>query len=135
MMKKILYLLLLALMPMCFTACGGDGDGDGSNLDSRLYGVWYQEETYDIIAYKFESNGDFYYNEWMKGQEESVTKHDPGRWSVSGNLITLVQTKNGKTKDNTYRYEITSDGKTLYFYRQDENGDYTRKGDPYIKQE
>lgn len=39
-MKKILYLLLLALMPMCFTACGGDDDSKGNGLNGAIEGNW-----------------------------------------------------------------------------------------------
>jgi len=39
-MKKILYFLLLALMPMCFTACGGDDDSKGNGLNGAIEGNW-----------------------------------------------------------------------------------------------
>jgi len=40
-MKKIFYLLVLALMPMCFTACGGDDDSGSSGPGSNdIVGTW-----------------------------------------------------------------------------------------------
>lgn len=38
-MKKIFYLLVLALMPMCFTACGGDDDSSGAGSND-IVGTW-----------------------------------------------------------------------------------------------
>lgn len=39
-MKKYFYLLILAMVPMCFTACGGDDDVDNSGIDSSIEGTW-----------------------------------------------------------------------------------------------
>ncbi|MBR1546660.1 MAG: hypothetical protein IJ633_07715 [Prevotella sp.] len=39
-MKKYFYLLMLALMPMCFTACGGDDEASGVASVTTLYGTW-----------------------------------------------------------------------------------------------
>ena len=38
-MKKFYYLLLLALFPLCFVACGSDDDKEGS-IDAAIEGTW-----------------------------------------------------------------------------------------------
>lgn len=38
-MKKFFYLILLAIVPMCFTACGGD-DADSDSVDASIEGTW-----------------------------------------------------------------------------------------------
>lgn len=40
-MKKLFYLMLVALVPMCFTACGGDDDDvDNGGVNSSIEGTW-----------------------------------------------------------------------------------------------
>lgn len=41
-MKKQFYLLVLALMPLCFTACGGSDDDEETGVSGidALYGTW-----------------------------------------------------------------------------------------------
>ena len=40
-MKNFFYLMILALMPMCFVACGSDDDDSGSNvIDTAIEGNW-----------------------------------------------------------------------------------------------
>ena len=44
-MKKYFYLLVLALMPICFVGCGSDDDNDdatGVAGIETLYGTWQQ---------------------------------------------------------------------------------------------
>lgn len=38
-MKKFIYLMLLAMMPMCFAACGSD-DADNGGIDAAIEGTW-----------------------------------------------------------------------------------------------
>lgn len=41
-MKKFFYLMLLAMMPMCFAACGSDDDdAESGGLDASVEGTWY----------------------------------------------------------------------------------------------
>lgn len=44
-MKKILFFLMLAIMPLTFAACSSDDDNDTPNNSSKIVGVW-QEMTY-----------------------------------------------------------------------------------------
>ena len=50
-MKKFFYLVLLAIVPMCFISCGGDDDtnSNSGNISSSLEGIWYlkSEKWYD----------------------------------------------------------------------------------------
>ena len=65
-MKKIFYLLLLALMPMCFTACGGDdNDGGGSGVASvtTLYGTW--KATHGVAM----ENGSYHHDNDISSDE------------------------------------------------------------------
>ncbi|MBQ9678387.1 MAG: hypothetical protein IJV44_09665 [Prevotella sp.] len=39
-MRKYFYLFVLALMPMCFAACGGDDEASGVASVTTLYGTW-----------------------------------------------------------------------------------------------
>ena len=41
-MKKLMFLMVMALMPMVFASCGSDDDNDAQS--DRIVGVW--KETY-----------------------------------------------------------------------------------------
>lgn len=133
-MKKILYLLLLALMPMCFTACGGDDSNGGR--DGDVVGTWTGAASWSsstTLVYRFESNGDCYFNEWW--YDESPDPKYFGTWSTDNGYITINEIDKGELEDqDIYRYEITNGGKTMTFYKKDDNGEYTKVRGVYTKQ-
>lgn len=98
-MKKFFYLVLLAIVPMCFIACGGDDDSNSNsgNVSSSLEGVWYlkSEKWYD----------------WKNGEpdmskEPSVKTHedltDIWTFTKNGNNYLITEARNGQVRD-TYR--------------------------------
>ena len=137
-MKKILYLLVLVLMPMCFVACGDDdddgGSGSGGRHDSRLVGTWCAQHDWSggtTTVYRFDADGKCYYNEWWKNDRPEPKLVGP--WETNDGFITIYYAEDSRVK-NHYRYELSSDGKTLYFYGKDDNGEYTKQHNPYINQ-
>lgn len=66
-MKKYFYLLILALVPMCFAACGDDDDEEATGVagTETLYGVW--QSTSDIA---FE-DGEFHHEHKHSGIDDA----------------------------------------------------------------
>lgn len=92
-MKKVFYLMFLALVPMCFTSCGDDDESNG--ISASMEGVWYlkSEKWYD----------------WKKGQAD--TSKDPEEivyedyskniWQISktGNNYSIIVLRSGSVRD------------------------------------
>lgn len=129
-MKKFICYLFLALMPMCFAACGSD---DSDSHDSQVIGTWTGNTTnytgnisYAVTyVYHFESNGECYFNEWWHNESPELKYF--GTWSTSNNFITILEEdEDGDTNKHYYRYELSNGGKTMTFYKKDDNGEYTK---------
>jgi len=95
-MKKFFYLIVLAIVPMCFTSCGGDDDANSNsgNVSSSLEGVWYlkSEKWYD----------------WKDGKadmskEPSVKTHEDltyiWTFAKNGNNYQITEARNGQVRD------------------------------------
>ena len=99
-MKKFFYLLVLAFMPMCFTACGGDDDESSSGSSSQkslLIGSW---ERIKIVSYNAEGKNtsnsnttviDTYYAD---GTMQHGSKNRRFYWKLEGTTLTI--TDNGE---------------------------------------
>ena len=46
MMKKIMFLMVMALMPMVFSSCGSDDDDNGAQVN-KIVGVWEETDFWD----------------------------------------------------------------------------------------
>ncbi len=116
-MKKYFYLFVLAFLPMCFIACGGDDDEvNPSGLTTKnLIGDWIIIESGDGRSdganaavrriWSFNSDGTFYDSRW--GNEIY------SKWEVSNDKLLMTRT-NGGTKE-AYFAEI-KDGKLYTRY-------------------
>jgi hypothetical protein len=93
-MKKYFYLMVLALVSMCFTACGDDNDVDnGGGVSSSLDGIWYlkTEKWYD----------------WKDGKADVsdpyIKNHDDQTfvWTFAktGSDYTITESRNGNVRD------------------------------------
>ena len=96
-MKKFFYLILLAIVPMCFISCGGDDDTSSNpgNISSSLDGVWYlkSELWYDCKDGKADMS-----------KEPSVKIHqdlndEVWTFTKNGNSYLITETRKGKNKD------------------------------------
>ena len=97
-MKKLMFLMVMALMPMVFVSCGSDDD-DNAQSD-KIVGTWLEK------AYWKEEDGAFYY---------------PGDYWSNRNGKVHVFTKDGKY----YKYDWLNDFKTG---NVGESGTYTFDG-------
>jgi len=107
-MKKIKYLLIMAIAVMVSVSCSDDDNDDNSSESDKIIGEWFlykdidlednYTETYDlddddIEKITFNSNGTLL----MSFSEENITITIDGTWKNSGN-------------DN---YKLTLDGQTI----------------------
>ena len=134
-MKKYFYLLILALMPLCFTSCGSDDNDASGSRDSQVVGTWTGSAKWDsstTLVYRFESDGKCYYNEWWGSSRPEPKLF--GSWSTNNGFITIYEEDRNGIDEHYYRYEITNGGRTMTFYKKAENGEYTEQRGVYIKQ-
>lgn len=125
-MKKgtfsFLMFVLVTMICAGFVSCGDDDEnGQSNNLDSRLFGTWWDGNSKEPCGFIFESNGKYSYDEW-KANSQPFSSPTIGTWSTEGNYITTVRDKDKKTE--RFRYEFRSDGKyELYLYEQYKSGE------------
>ena len=98
---------------------GGTDDNQSGNLDSRLFGTWWDGSSYEATGFKFERNGRYVYGEWKSYHEPFSWHRSEGTWSTEGNYLTTIRDDDQKTE--TFRYEITNDGQ-LHLYEKYEDG-------------
>lgn len=106
-MKKILFFLMLAIMPLTFAACSSDDDNDTPNNSSKIVGVWQE------IAYG--GFGDIY----VFGADKTYKTYS-----------TVSNYKNGKTRETgTYTFDgkqIALNGGFKYDVTFSENGNMVK---------
>lgn len=61
-MKKLMFLMVMALMPIVFASCGGDDDYDTQS--DRIVGVWKEKQTWKEENNSFYEWGDYYYKDF-----------------------------------------------------------------------
>ena len=108
-----------------FRVCTEDDNGnDDSTLDSRLVGIWYEQDGQYIHGFCFEADGTGWKGEWRIGSQE---EHKARTWEVQGNRLLIY--RNGDLSDD-FIYSISADGMILSLT---ETQDGRPRGD-YIKQ-
>ena len=121
-MKRLLELtgcLLIALSCIVFYSCSSSDDADAGTggRDLALVGDWHcvipEGGVYFTIGWKFDANGNCYFDEWSYTQNHEWGYF--GKWSTSDNILTLVWSdeEDEKTGVEEYFYSITDEGKTL----------------------
>lgn len=101
-MKKFFYLMLLAIMPMCFTACSSDDDEPtGVAGIEALYGSW-------------QYTGGYAYEEGAKHHERSVDASEAEylRFDKSGKCL-VSKSDYGMFYSGTYSFSFDEENKTL----------------------
>lgn len=135
-MKKILYLMILALVPMAFAACGSDDDGGGSGVeghDSRLVGTWYEYGDYYTAGIRFESDGTCYFGEW--NNDQSPRWGSARQWETDANsYVAIGRIKDGELDVEIYRYEINGKNLNLYDEYDEGSGEFTHLEYKLVKQ-
>lgn len=113
-MKKYLLFLLSVVMAavssVSLVSCGKD-DVVHTGKTIVVYSIvggwskWLSGNT--IIGCRFDANGDAYFDTWTT----SPSWKDPGKWTVSGNLLTV------KSQEEevifTCRFLVTEEGKSI----------------------
>lgn len=115
-----MFLMVMALMPMVFTSCGGDDDDDNNAQSDRIVGMWIEKEywkesdnsfhswnwqyrDYGAI-YIFTSDGKYtkymnqYYKDLGKVEEDGVYSFDGTYLVVKGGYkrkVTFTEDGNG----------------------------------------
>ncbi len=103
-MRKLLYFLVLAFMPMCFTACGGDDDGGGSGVSgvTTLYGTW--KATHGVAM----EDGSFHHdNDISDAEAEYIHFGEDGTCLVHGGH------RGHFSEDGSYSFTFDEKEKTL----------------------
>ncbi len=118
-MKKIIYLLVLALMPMCFTACGGDDDSNsGSTNDSKgIVGLWEMihikgvtdDDEGNLVEYDLEVNP----STLTKVEELDVCDYVRYRFDQGNAFTCYTYNGSGWVDDNTATWRYSDDILTL----------------------
>ena len=96
-MKKYFYLLMLALMPMCFTACGGDDEtGTGSSWivgDWKCVGGDDNASVGKIISF------------YADGTYQSSNSSSLKKWRLSGSKLYISKADGSKTDEYIVEYK------------------------------
>ena len=124
-MKKIVYLMFLAVMPMCFSACSSEDENGGIN--AQLIGTWqkmYNDGTLGNVLWVFQSDGTMYmhdiddngnidytdtyryrvenqylYTDYLGNDEgEEDDWKDQGAISIKNNILTVVRSSGNEKR-------------------------------------
>jgi hypothetical protein len=92
-----------------------NNEGDGEH-DAGIVGIWYcvviQGGSSYTIGWRFDANGDCYYDEW--GNSRTEAEWDiPAKWNTSNNILTITWTDEEGTDIDTYSYSLSDNGMTL----------------------
>ena len=101
-MKKFFYLLVLALMPMCFTACGGDDEASGVSGVTTLYGTW--RATHGVAM---ENGGLHHDNDISADQAEYL------HFGEDGICLVIGGSHGHFYDDGSYSFTFNAEEKTL----------------------
>lgn len=102
-MKKYFYLLLLAMMPMCFSACSSDDDEPVGVADvETLYGTWQQTR-----GAAFE-NGAYHHDNEVGADEAEYLRFD-----ISGTCNVKKGGSGVFNSNGTYSFTFNKESKTL----------------------
>ena len=121
-MKKIivygLSILMLTVLCVGFTACGGSDDEGGfgaqpGGVVSALVGQWKYSFSTGYQIYEFNNDGTGYYQEYDTQDGGWHRKHNfTYRYDASNKTITIVES--GKTADVYIVIELTSTTLVMY---------------------
>lgn len=103
---------------------GGNSGNDDSTLDSRLVGIWYEQDGEYIHGFCFEADRTGWKGEWRIGSQE---EHKARTWEVQGNRLLIY--RDGDLSDD-FIYSISADG-TILSLTETQDG---RPRGNYIKQ-
>ena len=102
--------------------------GDNNNqIDKALVGVWhcvvYESRSSYTIGWKFDANGNCYYDEWGNSRNEGEWDI-PGKWNASNNLLTITWTDEEGTDIEKYTYTLEDNGNKMILRREGKNKTY-----------
>jgi hypothetical protein len=115
-------------------SCGGGGST--ISTPSELVGIWAQYHTGGATAWyygiKLNANGDAAYTEWDTKSTPNWTYTGGAKWSVNGNVITIIA-PNGSLAYSS-AYTLSSNGKTITLEGDTTGGRFSTLKGEYIKQ-
>ena len=62
-MKKLMFLMVMALLPTVFASCGSDDDDNGAQVN-KIVGAWIEKQTWKEENNSFYEWGDYYYKDF-----------------------------------------------------------------------
>lgn len=93
------------------------GGNDNNQIDPALVGVWYcvvyEGTSYFTIGWRFDANGDCYYDEWGNKRNEAEWGDLPAKWYASNNILTTDWTDEEGTEIEIYSYSLSNNNTTL----------------------
>ncbi len=129
-MKKFFYLMILALMPMCFVACGSDDDEPtGVAGVETLYGTWQQTngKAFEDGAYHHDNDVSADEAEYLRFDNSgtcTVIGGDRGVFYSNGTYPFTFneESKSLKVGSRSLTVDVLSGGtlKLRYYYSSDE---------------
>jgi len=136
-MKKFFYFMVLALVPLCFTACGSDDD----NSNPSIVGSWalYGEKSGSVERLTFSSDGSCKFYSDYGPDEPGIYNEKHGTYIISNSILTIDYTKKISTKNSTRKpvetsisetktYQFSISGNKLTLTRESGKSDiYTRE--------
>lgn len=104
------------------------GGNDSGQIDNALVGVWhcvvYETNSYYTMGWKFDADGNCYYDEWGNSRNEGEWDV-PGSWSISNDQLFITWTDEEGSDIETYSYSLSNNNTTLILTQISKNG-YTK---------
>lgn len=137
---KLLAMMTMAFVCVCFASCGSDDDDDNNNgggHPNELVGIWAQfhkEEAFVGYYYgiKLDANGDAAYTEWSYGKTPNWNYTGGGKWSVKDNVLTITA-PNGSVAYSSF-FTLSSDGNTISLSGDTTEGHFSTLEGDFVKQ-
>lgn len=120
MMKKYFYLMIFALMPMMFAACGDDDEIGGGSIPEELLGTWHCYDGGMHLSFTFNADGTGTGTVTFSGAHTYGSRREfVFRYGVKKNTVTCRGTEvyantDGETSENDdWSCTFTLSGSTL----------------------
>lgn len=118
--QSLLLATLCLIFTISFTACSSDDD----EPSDPIVGTWLLQinEGNEVwnLQFHFMSNGALEGKSW-----ETPSKSEPknyeftGKWSTSGEFLSITFIEDGESDTETYRYSVTDNKLIIFDYEED----------------
>lgn len=121
-LQSLVAVALCVVMAIAFTSCSDDDDEPDNK---SIAGTWILSEQesnggYWYCQYNFNSNGTFEGKDWSSKSQEPTNYEFTGKWTISGDLLTLDFDVEPDEEDDirTFRFTISGNNLTIYDYSE-----------------